>query len=132
MEHGHSNGADHHGQSHVAYMLLRWTYGLVFIVAGLDKFFNLVTVWQQYVSPFAIRIAPVKLNQLMMGIGAFEVLLGALILAKPRWGGFIAAAWLLLIAANLVSMQAFYDVAVRDVVMAVGALVLALLTCSKE
>lgn len=132
MEHGHMTKSEHHGQSHLAYFLLKWTYGLVFIVAGLDKFFNLVTVWQQYVGPIAIRVVPVELNKIIMGIGAFEVLLGALILAKPRWGGFIACAWLLVIAANLVSMQTFYDIAVRDAVMAVGALALALMTCNKE
>lgn len=132
MEHGHMNGSAHHAQTHLAYFLLKWTYGLLFIVAGLDKFSNLVTMWQQYVGPFVIRVAPVELNQLMMGIGAFEVVLGALILAKPRWGGFLAAAWLLVIAANLLSMHMFYDVAVRDVVMAVGALALALLTCSNK
>lgn len=132
MEHGHMTGSEHHGQNHLAYFLLKWTYGLLFIVAGLDKFFNLVTVWQQYVGPVAIRIVPVELNQFIMGVGAFEVLLGALILAKPRWGGFLAAVWLVVIAANLVSMQAFYDIAVRDAVMAVGALALSLMTCSKE
>ena len=132
MEHGHMNGSAHHAQTHLAYHLLKWTYGLLFIVAGLDKFSNIVTMWQQYVGPIAIRIVPVELNHLMMLVGTFEVVLGALILAKPRWGGFLAAAWLLVIAANLLSMHAFYDVAVRDVVMAVGALALALLTCNKE
>lgn len=132
MEHGHMNGSEHHGQSHFAYHLLKYTYGIFFIVAGLDKFSNMVTMWQQYVGPFVIDIVPVELNKLMMGIGAFEVLLGALILAKPRWGGFIAALWLLAIAANLFSIHMFYDIAVHHVVMAVGALALALLTCHKE
>ena len=132
MEHGHMSGSEHHGQSHFAYHLLKYTYGILFIIEGLDKFSNIITMWQQYVGPFVIDIVPVELNKLMMGIGAFEVLLGALILAKPRWGGFIAATWLLIIAGNLVSMHMFYDVAIRYAVMAVGALVLALLTCHKE
>lgn len=132
MEHGHMSGSDHHGQAHLAYNLLKWTYGLFFIVAGLDKFFNKVTMWQQYIGPFVIKVAPVELNKLMMGIGAFEVVLGALILAKPRLGGFLAAAWLIFLAVNIASMNMFYDVALRDLMMAVGALVLALMTCNKE
>ncbi len=133
MEHGHNlQTTDHHGQTHLAYALLKYTYGILFIVAGLDKFFNKVTMWEQYIGPYAINIVPVELNKLMMGIGAFEVVLGALILAKPRLGGFLAAAWLIVFAVNLISMGAFYDIAVRDAVIAVGALALSLLTCSKE
>lgn len=132
MEHGHINKTDHHKQSHFAYHLLKYTYGILFIVAGLDKFSNIITLWHQYVGPLVIDILPIELNKFMMGVGAFEVLLGALILAKPRWGGFIAALWLLAIAANLISMHMFYDIAVRDAVMAVGALVLGLMTCNKE
>lgn len=133
MEHGHNlQSTEHHGQVCLAYNLLKWTYGLVFIMAGLDKFFNKITMWQQYVGPYAIKVVPVELNKLMMGIGAFEVLLGALVFAKPRLGGFLAAVWLGVNAANIISIGTFYDIAVRDVVMAVGALALALLTCNKE
>lgn len=132
MEHGHMSGSDHHGQAHLAYNLLKWTYGLFFIVAGLDKFFNMVTMWQQYVGPFVIKVAPMELNQLMMGIGAFEVVLGALMLAKPKLGGILAAIWFAVVAANLINMGVFYDIAARDIVLAVGAFVLSLMTCTKD
>lgn len=113
--------------------ILKITYGLLFVVAGADKFFNLVTQWAQYVSPMVLQLVPLSLSQLMMAVGIIEILIGILILtAWTRIGAYAACAWLLLIVVNLLSMGMYFDIAVRDVVMAVGAFVLALLTQVKE
>jgi hypothetical protein len=110
-----------------AWRLLYVTYGIVPIVAGLDKYFNYLVQWNIYISPSLLMIntTPTMINQI---VGVIEILSGVLVLLKPRLGGYVVAAWLIAIAVNLVSMQAYYDIAVRDVVMAVGALALALLS----
>lgn len=112
--------------AHRAKLLLKYTYGLVFIVAGADKFINLVTQWTKYVSPFVLNILPVSLAHLIMAVGILEIVIGILILSpKTRIGAYLAAVWLLIIVANLLSMGMYFDIAVRDVVMAVGAIALA-------
>lgn len=109
-----------------SWWLLKVTYGLLFVVAGADKFLNLVTMWSKYVSSLVLQFIPLDVSQIIMGVGVAEILLGlAILLFATRIGGYIAAAWLLFIALNLVSMGGYLDIAVRDIVMAVGALVLA-------
>jgi uncharacterized membrane protein YphA (DoxX/SURF4 family) len=108
---------------------LRITMGGTAFVAGLDKFFDLLTDWNQYLSPVAKRNLPMRPRNFMRLVGVIEMAVGGLILArKTRVGGFLACGWLLGIAANLVSSGEYYDIAARDVNMAVGALVMAALT----
>jgi uncharacterized membrane protein YphA (DoxX/SURF4 family) len=107
---------------------LRLVFGLVPIVAGLDKFFNLLANWETYLNPLALRIVPVTDLTFMHIVGAIEIVAGVLTLARPRIGGFVVMAWLFAIALQLVAMGSFLDVAVRDCVMATGALTLARLT----
>ena len=112
---------------------MRMTYGLLFIVAGADKFTNIVTVWSKYLSPMVLERVAIDISQIMMGVACIELLIGALILfCCPRLGGYLAMLWLLMISANLLSMGIYYDIAVRDIVMAVGALTLARLTSLKN
>lgn len=112
---------------------LKLTYGLLFVVAGADKFLNLITFWPKYISPMVANMLPLALGHVVMGAAIFEILLGAAILFKfTRLGGYVSAAWLTLIALNLVAMGGVLDIAVRDLVMAVGALVLAWLTAVVE
>ena len=109
-------------------LALRAAFGLVPLLAGLDKFFYLLTDWSQYVAPAARDILPVTPVQFLYVAGVIEIVVGLAILT--RWtviGSYVAAAWLLLIAANLV-LAGFYDVAVRDVVMAIAAMTLGRLT----
>jgi hypothetical protein len=104
---------------------LRWTYGLVPIVAGIDKFTNLLTDWEAYLHPAARTLLPVDAGVLMRAIGVVEIVVGVLVLTRfTRVGAYLAAAWLALIAAQLVALGRF-DIAVRDLVMAVGAWTLA-------
>lgn len=112
-------------ETHTAYWALRLTYGLVPIVAGLDKFTNLLTDWTQYLSPMMKGLLPVAPHTFMMIVGVIEIAAGALVLSKfSRIGAYVVAAWLVSIALNLL-MTGHYDVAVRDVVMAIGAFSLA-------
>lgn len=101
------------------------TYGLVPLLAGLDKFFNLLADWPKYLSPWVAGLLPVSAETFMYAVGIIEIAVGVMVLTRwTRLGAWIAAAWLVLIAGNLVTIGLF-DVAVRDLAMAVGAYTLA-------
>jgi hypothetical protein len=104
----------------LAYFLLKYTFVLVPIVAGADKFTNLLTHWDAYLSPNILSILPFSAGVFMMIVGVIEIIAGLIVLKKPVLGGTIVAAWLVLIAVNLLFSQQF-DVAVRDLVMAIAA-----------
>lgn len=107
------------------YHALRLALGLTATLAGLDKFFNLLADWGSYVSPLAARILPVPVGILMPVVGIVEFAVGMTILAvAPRIGAYVASAWLLLVAVNLL-LGGHFDVAVRDVVMSIAAFTLA-------
>ena len=112
--------------------LLRFTYGLVPIVAGADKFLNLLTNWEQYLSPAMKRLLPFDAHIFMMLVGVIEIIAGFIVLTRPQAGGWIVSAWLLLIALTLLSSGSYLDVAVRDIVMAIGAYSLARLSSRKQ
>jgi uncharacterized membrane protein YphA (DoxX/SURF4 family) len=108
---------------------LRLTYGLVPVVAGLDKFTNLLTHWTDYLSPLVPRLLGLAPSTFLHLVGVVEIAAGILVLSRlTRYGAYVVAAWLLLIALNLLTTGHFLDVAVRDVALAVGALVLARLS----
>ena len=99
-------------------------YGLLPIAAGADKFLNLLTDWAKYLPPVATRILPVSPHVFMMTVGVIEIIAGLVVLAvAPRLGAYVVAIWLVLIAVA-VSLAGFYDIAVRDLVMALGAMTL--------
>lgn len=106
---------------------LRYTYGLVPIVAGLDKFTNMLTNWPDYLGSFANMI-PFEPPVFMAIVGVIEIVAGIIVLARPVIGAYIVMAWLICIALQLIMATHFYDVAVRDLVMALGAYTLAQLT----
>lgn len=105
---------------------LRIAFGLTAFLAGLDKFFNLLTNWEQYTSPMLLKLVPLSAGALMRTAGVIEMIAGiALLAGLTRLGGYVVAAWLTLIALTLIAGGHFFDVAVRDLVMAVGAFTLA-------
>jgi uncharacterized membrane protein YphA (DoxX/SURF4 family) len=117
--------------SHIdqTWSVLRLTYGLVAFLAGLDKFFNLLTNWQAYLAPAVANSLPLSGSALMHAVGIVEMAVGILILTRwTRIGAYLASVWLLSIAFNLVLTGSFFDVAVRDAAMSVGAWTLARLT----
>jgi hypothetical protein len=108
---------------------LRVALGGAAFLAGLDKYFNLLADWPGYLSPLALQLLPMSAASFMHLIGIVEMAVGAVILAGyTRLGGYVAAAWLLGIAVNLVATGRYFDVAVRDVAMAISAFTLARLT----
>ncbi|EAR16141.1 probable transmembrane protein [Robiginitalea biformata HTCC2501] len=109
---------------------MQYTFGLVPIVAGLDKFTNILTDWSQYVSAGLLDLIPVEAGVFMSVVGIVEIAAGALVLLRPMIGGIVVAAWLVLIALSLLLTWSFVDVAVRDLVMAVGAF--SLVTLSRK
>jgi uncharacterized membrane protein YphA (DoxX/SURF4 family) len=109
-----------------AYWALRLVFGLVPIVAGLDKFTNLLTDWQQYLSPLAVRLLPVSPSTFMGAVGIVEIAVGlGVLLGYARVFGWIAMGWLAAIALNLLLTGRFFDVAARDAALAVAAFALA-------
>jgi hypothetical protein len=112
-----------------AWWALRIGLGVGPFLAGVDKYFNLLTNWTAYISPLALKILPFSGQTFMHIVGVIEMIVGLAILTKwTRVGAYVASAWLLAIAINLVSTGMFFDVAVRDVEMALAAFVLARMT----
>lgn len=101
--------------------LLKYTFVVVPIVAGADKFTNLLTNWEQYINPSMADMLPFPGGTFMMIVGVIEIVAGLIVLKKPEIGGYIVAAWLTLIALTLLAGFNFVDVAVRDLVMAISA-----------
>ena len=112
---------------------LKIAFGLVPLLAGLDKFFNVLTNWPDYLNPVALQYVPVDASVFMQGVGVIEMLVGIMILTRwTKFGSYLAACWLVAIAVNLVAMGKFYDIAVRDVLLAVSAFSLARLTAVRQ
>jgi uncharacterized membrane protein YphA (DoxX/SURF4 family) len=116
-----------------AWWALRVGLGVGAFLAGLDKFFDVLASWEMYLSPLAEKVLPVSGAVFMRVVGVAEMAVGLALLAGfVRVGAYVMAAWLLAIAVNLVSTGSFYDLAVRDVEIALGAYALARLTEARE
>lgn len=106
---------------------LKVTFGIVPIVAGLDKFTNLLTNWADYLGDNKSMI-PFDPLTFMKMVGVIEIIAGIIVFVRPLLGAYIVMAWLICIAAQLLIGGHYFDVAVRDLVMAVGAYTFAQLT----
>ncbi len=107
------------------FTLLKFTFVIVPIVAGADKFTNLLTDWTQYIDPSMADWLPFSVSVFMMIVGVIEIIAALIVLRKPGFGGYIIASWLALIAISLLIGFNYADVAVRDLVMAISALSMA-------
>lgn len=107
--------------------ILQATYGIVPIVAGIDKFTNLLTNWGDYLGNNA-SLLPVDAMVFMKIVGIIEIAAGILVFVRPLVGAYVVMAWLVCIALQLMVGGHYFDVAVRDLVMAIGAYTLAQLT----
>jgi uncharacterized membrane protein YphA (DoxX/SURF4 family) len=105
--------------------LLRLTFGILPIVAGLDKFTDFLVNWDHYLNPAIAHMLPFPVHTFMMCVGVIEIIAGIIVLIWPAVGGYIVAAWLALIALTLLINASFLDIAVRDIVMAIAAFSLA-------
>lgn len=115
-----------------AFLLLRTIFTVAPILFGLDKFFNVLVDWQQYLAPWIDDIVPGDAGQAMLAVGVIEIVAGVLVALRPAIGGYVVAAWLLGIIVNLVTMGEYYDVALRDFGLLVAALALARLASSRR
>lgn len=109
-------------------VVLQYTYGLVPIVAGVDKFTNFLAQWGQYVGNGIADMLPFEVSTFMAIVGVVEIIAGVLVFIKPRVGAYVVMGWLMAIALSLLISGHYIDVAVRDIVMAIGAFVLATLS----
>ena len=116
-----------------AWWALRIGLGLGPFLAGLDKFFNVLTDWSMYLSPLVVRLLPISGPAFMRVVGVIEMIVGLAILTSwTRIGSYIASGWLVAIALNLLTTGMFYDLAVRDLEIAIGAYTLARLTEARQ
>ena len=112
---------------------LRIGLGVGPIVTGIDKFFNKLTDWEMYLSPIATRIVPVSAATFMHAVGIVEIAAGLIVVSRwSKLGSYIVMLWLIGIAVNLLTTGMFYDLAMRDVEIAIGAFALAQLTAARE
>lgn len=119
---------DRRSPAYQAFLLLRTVFTIAPIVFGLDKFFNVLTDWPQYLAPFINNIAPGSAENAMMMVGVIEIIAGILVALRPEIGGYVVALWLAGIILNLLLLPGFYDVALRDFGLFVAALALARLS----
>ena len=108
-----------------AFLMLRTVFTVAPILFGLDKFAGLLTDWDQYLAPWIDNLVPGTTHQAMLAVGVIEVVAGILVAVRPDIGGYVVAAWLLGIIVNLVTLGDYYDIALRDFGLLVGALALA-------
>jgi uncharacterized membrane protein YphA (DoxX/SURF4 family) len=108
-----------------AFLLLRTVFTVAPIAFGLDKFANVLTFWPHYLAGWINDIVPGTAQQAMYAVGVVEVLAGILVAVAPRLGAWVVAAWLVGIIVDLVTGPGFYDVALRDFGLLIGALALA-------
>lgn len=110
--------------AHRAFLLLRTIFTVAPILFGLDKFFDILTNWDKYLAPWINNIMPGDAHQFMMFVGVVEIIAGIVVALAPKYGAIVVTLWLLGIIVNLVSMGQYYDVALRDFGLLVGALAL--------
>ncbi len=121
------------GRLNKSWWVLRIGLGLGPIIAGIDKYFNFLTNWEMYLSPLATKVIPIAPSTFMHIVGAVEIVAGIIVLSRwTRVGAYIVMAWLIGIAINLVSTGMFFDLAVRDVEIALGAFALSQLSAVRE
>lgn len=125
-------GKERTDYAHQAYSILKFGFTVVPIIAGLDKFFNLLVDWTQYLTPLVPAWTGIDPAMFMMVVGVIEIIAGVVVAVKPRFGGLLVAAWLWGIIINLLLVPGYFDVAFRDLGLSFGALALAALAAARE
>jgi hypothetical protein len=127
-----SVGLHTHSPSYQAYQILHIAFTVAPIVAGADKFFHFLVNWDRYLSPTIAGMLPVSAHTFMLAVGVIEVVAGLLVAFMPSIGGLVVGAWLCGIILNLLMIPGYYDVALRDLGLALGAFALARLATEYE
>ncbi len=107
-----------------AFRILHVGFAMLPILAGIDKFTHLLVNWDQYLAPTIVRLLPVDGHAFMSIVGIIEIIAGVFVAIAPRFGGYVVAAWLWGIIANLLLIPGYFDIALRDFVLSLGALAL--------
>src|SRR5688572_24477954 len=115
-----------------AFWLLRIGFVVAPILFGLDKFFDVLVDWERYLAPEINDLIPGNAHQAMLAIGVIEIVAGLVVAVRPKFGGYLVAAWLAGVIANLLLQADFYDIALRDFGLLLGALTLARLATAFE
>ena len=115
-----------------AFTLLRVGFAVAPILFGLDKFLNWLVDWRIYLAPQIDDLVPGNAHQAMLAVGVIEIIAGILVAVRPKFGGYLVAAWLAGIIVNLLIAADFYDIALRDFGLLLGALALARLATAFE
>lgn len=113
-----------------AFMLLWLGFIAIPLLMGLDKFFNVLTTWENYLAPWIENISPFSAHGTMMAIGFVEIIASLAMILRPRYAAWVVALWLAGIIVNLLTYSGFYDVALRDFGLLVAAVALGLLARS--
>ena len=119
-------------EAHQAFSILRFGFTIAPIIAGLDKFLDILTNWDKYLAPFIPNTLGIQPHTFMMIVGVIEIAAGLLVAVRPRFGGYLVSAWLVGIIVNLVLVGGYLDVALRDLGLAMGAFALARLAEADE
>ncbi|MGH4014002.1 MAG: hypothetical protein ACRDSL_08765 [Pseudonocardiaceae bacterium] len=114
-----------------AFLLLRSVFTVAPILFGLDKFANLLVDWPAYLAPWINDLVPGTAQQAMYAVGVVEVVAGLVVALIPRFGGWLVAVWLAAIIVNLLTIPGFYDIALRDFGLLIGAVALARLAAGR-
>ncbi len=116
-----------------AWWVLRIGLGVGPIITGIDKYFNKLADWGMYLSPLVTKTVPVSASTFMHIVGVVEIIAGIVVLSKfTRWGAYVVMLWLIGIATNLALTGMFWDLAMRDIEIALGAFALAQLSAARE
>jgi uncharacterized membrane protein YphA (DoxX/SURF4 family) len=115
-----------------AFALMRLAFTAAPIAFGLDKFFNEMVQWPTYLAPWINDIVPGTGQEFMYAVGAIEILAGIIVAIKPRYGAYVVAGWLGAIILSLLTYSGFYDIALRDFGLMLGALTLARLAAAYD
>jgi hypothetical protein len=133
MSHGHAGSISDFPMVHgtvaaapakQAYYLLYIAFIAAPIIAGLDKFFHVLVNWDQYLAPWIARLSPIGDHNLMLIVGCVEIIAGLIVAIKPRVGAPIVFFWLWAIILNLLTFPGYFDIALRDFGLSLGALAL--------
>src|SRR5581483_1771860 len=114
-------GATTGNPSYQAYQILHLAFVVAPIVAGVDKFFHLLVNWDQYLTPIVPRVLGISAHGFMRGVGVIEIAAGLMVGLVPSIGAWIVGVWLCGIVVNLLSVPGYFDIALRDFGLALGA-----------
>jgi hypothetical protein len=128
----HDQSAQLGNPAYQGYLLLRLGFVVAPVLFGLDKFFNILVDWDRYLAPVVNDLVPGNAHQAMLAVGAIEIVAGLVVAVRPRFGGYLVAAWLAGIIVNLLLIPGHYDIALRDFGLLLGALTLARLATAFE